>query len=137
MRKRAGMRLTADLMMDHSLDDHSNAGVSSAVNFTFLSFLGRKVNGFTTVIITMLYQGSTLTAGSSGNIVGDPPIAVLPTGWTPPENIEGIFNKNDNGNGDCTISNNGTIAIKTLSANGTIASGNIVTAYFTWISEND
>ena len=136
MRKRAGMHLTADLMRDYSLDEETSSGLTLTDNWSFVSFVGKKVSGRTTIFLRLEYVGSDKTSTSAGNIA-DEDVGTLPLGWRPSETYTGVFDKSGTAKGSVTILSDGSITLKTLSATAVLTSGNNVTMFLGWISQND
>lgn len=136
MRKRAGMRIAADMMNDNSLDEQTSSGLLLADDFSFLSFRGRKVNGITSISITLEYVGADVVATSAGNI-GDVTVGNLPEGWWPPEQVTSYFGKSDDSDGSFTVQTSGNIILKTMNNGATLTAGQYVFLAITWISENE
>jgi len=136
MRKRAGMRIAADMMNDNSVDSQTSSGLLLADDFSFLSFRGRKLNGITSISITLEYVGSDVTANSAGNIA-DVTVGNLPEGWWPPEQVTSYFGKSDDSDGSFTVQVNGNMILKTMNNGATLTAGQYVFLAIMWISEND
>ncbi|AVP41464.1 hypothetical protein SEA_WENTWORTH_25 [Streptomyces phage Wentworth] len=136
MRKRAGMRIAADMMNDNSIDEQTSSGLQLEDDFSFLSFRGEKVNGVTSLSITLEYVGSGITATAEGNI-GDAIVGFLPEGWWPPEQITSYFGKSDDSDGSFTVQTTGRILLKTMNNNAVLDSGQLVFLAVMWISENN
>lgn len=133
----AGMKITADRLNDHTLEDSTNSGATASTNFTLSDFSGRKVNGITTITITCSRTNSNITETSAGNgNIADTSMATLPTGWRPPELIEAIWDSGFN-DGGATISTAGVITLRTTSGSAGIAVGHNPRVSATWISENN
>lgn len=135
MRKRAGMLLSADMMNDNSIDEQTSSGLQLEDDFSFLSFIGRKLNGLTSITITLEYVGSDVTATSAGNI-GDVLVGSLPDGWIPPHTVNDFWGKGDTSDGNFTCLASGTITLKTMNNASVLTAGNTVALSFMWISEN-
>lgn len=135
MRFLAGMRITADRLNDHSLDDSTTSGLTPATDFTVNSFSGRKVSGVTTVHIYLQYTGTGLTVSPNpGGNLGDVTIATLPSGWRPPETINAL-EADGSTMGEVTISTGGIVSLRVTVS--TISTGRNMRITATWISEND
>src|SRR3546814_4068278 len=115
MRKLAGMRLTADILNDHTADEETTAGATAATNFTLSDFSVRKVNGITQITITCTRTTSNITetTAGSGNI-GDTTMATLPVGWRQQELIEAMWDSCFN-DGGATINTSGVLTLRTTS----------------------
>lgn len=137
MRKLAGMRLTADLLNDHTADEETVAGAVASTGFSVVDFVGRKVNGVTTITITCNRTGSAIpeTSAGSGNI-GDTSMATLPVGYRPQELMEAIWDSGFN-DGGATINTSGVITLRTTSGSEGVGSGHNPRVSATWISENN
>lgn len=132
----AGMRMTAERMNDNTIEEVVSSGLTAATGFSVTSFSGRKVNGITTIAVTLSRTGSTLTATSAGALTSTL-ACTLPIGWRPPTDaIPVIFNKAGIADGLITILPAGTCTITSLSPTATLASGNSVVFFAQWISEN-
>lgn len=136
MRKRAGMRISADVMNDNSIDRQTSSGLALEDDFSFLSFRGQKLNGVTSISITLEYVGSDVTATANGNI-GDVTVGSLPEGWWPPEQVTSYFGKSDDSDGSFTVQTTGVILLKTMNNNAVLTAGQYVFLAIMWISEND
>lgn len=132
----AGMRITEDRLNDNTADETTTAGLVAATGFDNPSFLGKKVNGITTVNITVLRDGATITATSAGNVTPDVLCCTLPVGWRPPETVTTSFDSSGTRDGSITILSNGTCTIKTMSPNSTMTDNSSVNFFAEWISEN-
>lgn len=133
----AGMRVTADRLNDHTLEDSTTSGATAATGFSLTSFSGRRVNGITTVVVVLSRTGANIgeTAAGTGNI-SNTDIATLPSGWRPPETLETIFNNGVN-DGAVTIATNGVMTADTTSGSSGIENGSTIRVCGMWISEND
>lgn len=133
----AGMKITADRLNDHTLEDSTTTGATASSNFTLSSFSGRRVNGITTITILCSRTTSAIseTSAGSGNIA-DTSMATLPAGWRPPELIEAMWDSGFN-DGGATISTAGVITLRTTSGSNGIQIGENPRVTATWISEND
>lgn len=136
MIKLAGMRLTADVLNDHTADEETTAGFTAATGFDVTDFQGRKVNGITQITVTCSRTGANITeiATNSGNI-SDTTYGTLPVGWRPQELIEAMWDSGFN-DGGATINTSGVITLRTTSGSAGIATGNNPRITATWISEN-
>lgn len=132
-----GMKLTADRLNDHTVEETTSSGLTAATNFTVSSFSGRKVNGITTVTILCTRTTSAITEGATntGNIA-DTAMCTLPAGWRPPEMIEAMWDSGFN-DGGATIGTDGVVTLRTTSGNTGIAIGHNPRITAVWISEND
>lgn len=131
----AGMRMTAERLNDNTADETTTSGLVVATGWAASSFVGRKVNGVTTVLVVVSRTGATLTASSSGSITNTL-AATLPVGWRPQDTLIENYDKAGVADGSVTILSNGTCTVKTLSPTATIASGSAITFFASWISEN-
>jgi hypothetical protein len=140
------MRITADLLNDHTADEETTTGATASAGFDVTDFIGRKVNGITTITITCnrtgadIPQGTTTTGAHGTGNMGDTSMATLPVGWRPQELIEAIW---DSGfvDGGATINTSGVITLRTISGFGNAAgdgldSGTNPRVTASWISEN-
>lgn len=136
MQKLAGMRLTADVLNDHTADEETTAGFTAATGFDVTDFQGRKVNGVTTITVTCNRTGANITEGATntGNIA-DTTFGTLPVGWRPQELIEAMWDSGFN-DGGATINTNGVITLRTTSGNTGLQTGHNPRISATWISEN-
>lgn len=136
MRKLAGMRITADLLNDHTADEETTTGATAATGFDISDFIGRKVNGITTITLTCSRTGANITETSAGSgNIADTTMATLPTGWRPQELIEAMWDSGFN-DGGATINTSGVITLRTTSGSSGIATGNNPRVTASWISEN-
>lgn len=110
----------------------TTSGATAGTNFSVTSFAGRRTCGVATVVVTLSYSGSTITADSAGNIT-DTLAVTLPSGWRPNATIIAAFDKSGTATGDVVILNDGTCTLKTLSPTATIASGATVTFSATYV----
>lgn len=129
----AGMRITADRLNDHAVEEQTTSGLVAATDFTVASFDGYKVNGVTTVSVVLTYTGATITANGAGNIT-DKQAATLPAGWRPPFTAIVVFDRSGVADGSLSITPDGLCTLKTLSPTATINSGNNVSFQLTWVS---
>lgn len=130
----AGMKITADRMNDHTLEESTTSGLTAGANFTVNSFSGRRVNGITTVHVYCQYTGTGINVTNPGDNIADTTMATLPSGWRPPETINACWGSGSV-DGECTISNTGVVSLRST-LNDIATNANIrVTAV--WISEND
>lgn len=133
----AGMRLTEDRLNDNTADEETTAGLTVATGWSLNGFQGRKVNGITTVYVSLNRTGATITATSAGALSGGPVLGcTLPIGWRPPDTIIENFDKSGVADGGISILATGTCTIQSMSPTATIASGNDITWFSQWISEN-
>ncbi|MCI3240301.1 hypothetical protein [Streptomyces spinosisporus] len=128
-----GMVITAARLNDGLDPTEITTGVTAATNYSVSQFVARRVGDEVYVNLLITKTGGTLAADSNTeNIVGDPTIATLPAGWWPSEAVGAAW---DNGivNGQCVISTSGTVDLRTISYNQSVAnSTNIrVTASYT------
>jgi hypothetical protein len=97
--------------------------ITAATNFNVGSASGRIRGQVATMVITLNYTGSTITADSAGNIA-DTLGGTLAAGWRP---IDGpvivAFDKSGVASGTITVGTDGTCTLKTLAPTATIASG--------------
>ncbi|QKY79509.1 minor tail protein [Streptomyces phage PHTowN] len=133
----AGMRITEDRLNDNTADETTTAGLVPATDFDTPTFNGKKVNGVTTVNVTVLRNGATITATSAGNVTPDVLCCTLPVGWRPPETVTTSFDSSGTRDGSITILSNGTCTIKTMSPNSTMPDNSTVNFFAEWISENN
>lgn len=136
MLKLAGMKLTPELMRDNSLDEITNAGLVPEDDWDVINFIGKKVNGITTLYIRTLYFGADKVSSAAGNIA-DEPVATLPEGWRPDETIIGIWDRWGTAKGAVRLLTTGVFSLTTMSANATLTDGDRVTIFFQWISQNN
>lgn len=138
----AGMRMTEDRLNDNIVEEQTTAGLTTATRFDNPTFLGKKVNGITTVNITVLRNDpgnaniAEVTATSAGNITPDVLCCTLPVGWRPSETVTTSFDSSGTRDGSITILSNGTCTIKTMSPNSTMTDNSSVNFFAEWISEN-
>lgn len=134
----SGMRIDADRLNDHTVEDSTTSGVTAATGWSVTSFSGKRVSGITTVEVFVSRTGADVTqsAADSGNISGDPLMCTLPGAWTPPELSNAAWG-NGSVDGECTIGTDGQILLRSISGNTGIATGTNVRVTAMWISEND
>ncbi|WP_405676925.1 hypothetical protein OG292_19935 [Streptomyces sp. NBC_01511] len=130
----AGMRITADRLNDHTVDETATSGATASTGWTISTFEGRRVSGVTTVNLLVTRTGADVaqSAADSGNIVSDPPIATLPIGWRPPSTANGIYG-NGAVDGEFSINTAGVVLIRSISGATGIVSGTNVRIFCTWI----
>lgn len=131
----AGMRMTAERLNDNTADEETTAGLTAATGWSINDFQGRKVNGITTVYISMNRTGGTLTASAAGALTPTL-VCTLPIGWRPPDTIIENFDKSGVADGAVSILATGTCTIQSMSPTATIAVNNDITWFAQWISEN-
>lgn len=136
MRKLAGMRLTPDMMRDYTVDDRISSGFVPTDNALVRSFLGEKVSGKTMIYLVLSWNGSDVTANSSGNIA-DQQVGFLPEGWRPDEYVIGVFDLAGVAKGAVGITSAGLVRLQTLSANRTMTFNNTISMSVGWISQNN
>jgi hypothetical protein len=138
----AGMRITEDRLNDNTADETTTAGLTTATRFDNPTFLGKKVNGVTTINVTVLRNdpgganNAEVTATSAGNITPDVLCCTLPVGWRPSETVTTSFDSSGTRDGSITILSNGTCTIKTMSPTAVITDNSSVNFFAEWISEN-
>ncbi|WP_405930313.1 hypothetical protein [Streptomyces sp. NBC_00827] len=133
----AGMRMTADRLNDHTLEDSVSSGATAATDWSVVSFEGRKVNGITTINAFCNRTGAAIAelVAGSGNIT-DTAMVTLPVGWRPPSNHEGLWGNGTNDGSVVISSTTGIITVRSTSGSAGIASGSNVRVSASWISEN-
>jgi hypothetical protein len=130
------MRITADRLMDHTIEVQTTTGLVAATDFSVSTFGGYKVGGMTTVNVVLTYTGaSAITANAAGNIT-DKQCCTLPSGWRPLFTISTSYDRSGVADGALTIASDGACTLKTLSPTATINSGNLITFMATWVSGN-
>lgn len=120
----AGMKITADRLNDFTpvlVTDVPTA----ATNFTVSSFSARKAGGVTEWAVTTTYSGSTITAGSTGNIT-DTTVMTLPSSILPLREEYADFEVSGATAGSVRFNTDGTCVIVALYPTATIASGQTV-----------
>lgn len=132
----AGMRMTAERLNDNTADETTTSGLVIASGWSSGTLTGRKVNGVTTVLVTVVKTTPTITASSTGAFPAATLACTLPVGWRPQDTLIENYDKSGVADGAVTILSNGTCTVKTLSPTATIASGNTITFFASWISEN-
>jgi hypothetical protein len=132
----AGMRMSASRLNDHTADETTTAGLTAASGFDTPSFSGKKVSGITTVNVSVLRNGATITATAAGNVTPDLLCCTLPIGWRPSETVTTSFDSSGTRDGSITILSDGTCTIKTMSPNSTLTDNSSVNFFADWISEN-
>lgn len=131
----AGMRISAARMNDNTAEEETTAGLVMASGWSENNFQGRKLNGVTTVSMSLNRTGGTLTSSSNGSIPVTL-VATLPIGWRPLDTVIENFDKSGVADGSVTILPDGTCTIKSMSPTATIAVNNDITFFAQWISEN-
>lgn len=133
----AGMRMTAERLNDNTADEETTAGLTVATGWSLNGFQGRKVNGITTVYVSLNRTGGTITATSAGALSSGPVLAcTLPIGWRPPDTIIENFDKSGTADGGVSILATGTCTIQSMSPTATITLNQDITFFSQWISEN-
>lgn len=133
----AGMRITAERLNDHTLEDSTTSGVVDEAGWNTTGFQGRRVNGITTLRLFVNRTGASIAENpaGSGNVT-DISMCTLPAGWRPPETLPAIWGNGSN-DGEARILTSGVVEIRSCSGSSGIASGSNVSLYTSWISEND
>lgn len=117
----AGMRITADRLNDGTAQQVTS-GVTAASGWSVGSYLAQlSPGGMITVDLQMTYTSTTaITGTSTGNIVGDPTIATLPSGHRPATKDWYAFTASGAAFGTASIDTDGTVQLATLHATATI-----------------
>jgi len=118
----AGNKITAERLNDHTPVTLATTP-TPGTGFSLSSFNARKTNGVVEWGAVFIYGGSTLTATSDGNIIGDPVVCTLPTDCRPGSQTVVGFDKSGVASGSIRISTNGDCQITSLDPTATIASG--------------
>lgn len=120
-----GMVITAARLLDFTpvaLTSSPTAGT----DFTVTSFSARRAGGTVEWGVLLTYSGSTLTAGSTGNITGDPVCMTLPEDCRPGAETYAMFEVAGVSAGSARIMPNGQCLITSAYPTSTITSGNTV-----------
>jgi hypothetical protein len=133
----AGMRMTAERLNDNTADEETTAGLTVATNWSLNAFQGRKVNGITTVYVSLNRTSATVLTASSAGAIGPQLVCTLPIGWRPPDTIIENFDKSGTADGGVSILATGTCTIQSMSPTATITQNQDITFFSQWISEND
>lgn len=131
----AGMRMTEARMNDHSADEETTSGLAAATGWSINSFSGRKVNGVTTVVVSMNRTGGAFSASATGDTTNTS-VVTLPVGWRPQDAMNTSFDKSGVADGNVTIATSGLVQVTSMSPTATINTNDDVTFFATWISEN-
>lgn len=97
------------------------SGLTAGSGFSVTSFDASQTCGVATVHIALTRTGSTLspTVTDGTNISGDPTVCTLPVGWRPRNTLIVMADISGTQFACCTVNTDGTILVKSVSANGT------------------
>ncbi|MFR9795503.1 hypothetical protein ACL02U_06280 [Streptomyces sp. MS06] len=101
--------------------ESTSSGAVAASGFSVLSFYARRTHGVCTFALYLLRSGADITSNSAGNIT-DLPVGTLPSGWTPPFDIECVASDGF-ASGACRITASGDLLLRTWSGNAVLATG--------------
>jgi hypothetical protein len=117
-----------------ALVETTTSGLTAGGSFTIVSFNARRTCGVVTVMVTVSYTGSTITASASGNIT-DTLAATLPAGWRPTvATMQTAYDKGGVAQGSVSIGIDGLCTLKTLDPTATIASTDNVSFSLTFVA---
>jgi hypothetical protein len=106
---------------------------SIAAGFTLVTAEARNAGGVITLFLEANYTGSTITSGTSGNIA-DTSVGTFAVGFRPTQLLTTTFNKGGVADGSVHVSSAGAVTLTSLSPNATIASGDFVRMYWTFVA---
>jgi len=133
----AGMRMTAERLNDNTADEETTAGLTVATNWSLNGFQGRKVNGITTIYVSLNRTSATALTASAAGALGPQLVCTLPVGWRPPDTVIENFDKSGTADGAVSILPTGTCTIQSMSPTASIAQNQDITFFCQWISENN
>lgn len=116
----AGMRITADRLMDYTLDAQTSSGLTAATDFAVNNFWANRQGAAVELNMYLNYTGAGITA-TGGNIT-DTTCCTVPVGWRP--NSASTINGHwDDGtaSGGFVLGTDGVCTLRT--ASGNIATG--------------
>ncbi|MFE7512696.1 hypothetical protein [Streptomyces sp. NPDC057540] len=110
----------------------AGSGATPATGWTLVGFAGRRTRGVATVSVTVSRSGTDLTATTAGNLSPDELVCSLPAGWRPSFAYE-ASGTDFYGQGAFTFSPDGSVHVRTWSANGVLTAGRNVRITATYV----
>src|SRR5690349_11328206 len=114
----AGMTVTAARLNDGVSPTVITTGLTAQTGFTVGSFVAYKIGGHLISFYALI--ASTNAISASGGNIADTPVATLPSGWWPLDQVNACFG-NGSMDGEFIIDSSGVITLR--SAVATIAAG--------------
>jgi hypothetical protein len=94
----------------------TTSGLTVPSDWNVISFNARETCGVVQ-IKAVVAPDAAITAPSNGNVLGDPTICTLPSGWRPTQSLDVIFNAGNTASGNANIATTGVISMTTLTQN--------------------
>ncbi|WP_030687868.1 hypothetical protein [Streptomyces globisporus] len=110
----------------------TSTGATPAAGWTLVGFAGRRTRGVATVSVTVVRNGTDLTATSAGNLSPDELVCTLPAGWRPSFAYE-ASGTDFYGQGAFTLSTDGNVHVRAWSANGVLTAGRNIRITATYV----
>lgn len=104
-----------------------------AANWTLTTAEARTWGNMVTIYLEAAFTGTTVTSGASGNIT-DQTVGTFAAAYRPDQILTTTYNKGGVADGACHVSSGGVVTLTSLSPTATIASGDFVRMYWTFVS---
>lgn len=104
-----------------------------AANWTLTTAEARTWGNLVTLYLEAAFTGTTVTSGASGNIT-DQTVGTFAAAYRPNQLLTTTFNKGGVADGAAHVSSGGVVTLTSLSPTATIASGDFVRMFWTFVS---
>lgn len=107
--------------------------VTAAANFSVSSQWAQRRNGFVTVAAVLTYSGSTVTAGSGGQVAPDVPVCTVQSTYRPPTGLMSVGIPVElvvgTVSGTGYLNTGGAVSILSMASNSSLTAGSAITLY--------